>query len=284
MPDNSSGFVDFNAYSDLNRDDETRLMEEAMQRAEAADREAGIAMSKSKQQARGNMDWREGSSTYGQQVGAVEDIAQTASYSDYLAAKKTAESAWAQLAGGTGRAGALRGAIRGGSDMDERAKSGIEASKARGAEGIDWARQNAGGAGQRNAATLAERKRREDEVASREKQSSDDREAYLASLKERMAAAWARMDANHRSQGGAGAFNPFKTGSQGWGGEFNHFGNGALPDGRAMESAGAWGRDNSAEMQKLAQDARAHGLTAEADRFQSTASYDMGGKRTKGGY
>lgn len=182
MPDNSSGFVDFNTYSDLNRDDETRLMEEAMQRAEAADREASIAMAKSKQQARGNMDWREGSSTYGQQVGAVEDIAQTASYSDYLAAKKTAESAWAQLAGGTGRAGALRGAIRGGSDMDERAKAGIDASKARGAEGIDWARQNAGGASQQNAATLAERKRRADEVAGRATADREAKDKYLQTI------------------------------------------------------------------------------------------------------
>jgi len=74
-----SGFVDFNEYADLNQDEEARLMEEAAQRAEAADATASQGLMKANNEAGG------------------KPISQTASYSDYLKQKQDAAKAWAAV-------------------------------------------------------------------------------------------------------------------------------------------------------------------------------------------
>ena len=103
----------------------------------------------------------------------------------------------------------------------------------------------------------------------------------------KMREAWSQQDARHGRSGGVGAFNPFKEGTQGFGGEFNPFsfdrGYGAPnADQRAMMGRDAFfGLEDN---QRLAQMARSQGLNSEADRFQSSATYDFAGKRIKGGY
>ena len=56
MPDSPSGFVDFNQYYDQNQDEETRLMQEAMDRARGYDAKAQSALGRSQQEAKGHFN------------------------------------------------------------------------------------------------------------------------------------------------------------------------------------------------------------------------------------
>lgn len=107
MP-NSSGFVDFNQYAALNQDEEQRLMEEAMARAEAADQAAQQQLVRTSQEAVNT---------------GAEGISHAASYSDYLKAKKSAADAWAAVGaeGADPRSAALHGTLRARNGINDRA-------------------------------------------------------------------------------------------------------------------------------------------------------------------
>ncbi len=95
MP-NSSGFVDFNQTYDVTHDEEQRLMEAAMQRAEAADVGAQQQLVRTEHQAIDS---------------GAEGLSKAASYSDYLKAKDAAVKAWAAVT--TQSANPLSQAVRG---------------------------------------------------------------------------------------------------------------------------------------------------------------------------
>lgn len=76
MP-NESGFVDFKQYSDLNSEEESRRLQEALDAAEAADGVAQKSLMVAGRSAVGG------------------DVTQSANYSDYLVAKQNASKAWA---------------------------------------------------------------------------------------------------------------------------------------------------------------------------------------------
>lgn len=108
MPDNSSGYVDFNQYSDLNSEDETRLLEEAMGRAETASANATGKLAGVKREASGHYN------PDGTISGEASDITKAASYGDYLSAHKDAAKAWAALSGqgkGNANSDSLRNSI-----------------------------------------------------------------------------------------------------------------------------------------------------------------------------
>lgn len=137
MP-NESGYVDFNQYFDANQSEEERLMQEAMDRARSADTKAKSALARSKTEAQG----RYGAD--GQISGEQADLTQTASYGDYLAAKKSAEEAYAGVGGASASpfSEAVRGAIRSRSQLDEQAQAGMEALGSRDVNAKAWALDN----------------------------------------------------------------------------------------------------------------------------------------------
>lgn len=115
-----SGFVDFNDYAALNQDEESRLMEEAMARAEAADATASQGLMQANVEAAG------------------KPLSQTGSYSDYLKQKQDAAKAWAAVSakGADPRSNALRGKVRG--------EGGFDGAADFGAREDEFGRQRAG--------------------------------------------------------------------------------------------------------------------------------------------
>lgn len=152
MADNASGFVDFNEFSALTQDEERRLMEEAMGRAEEADTMARRNLTRASQQA---VD-----------TGA-ESLTQVGSYTDYLTAKRNARDAWARVGQSTGdprldavREGMARSASMRGSDSADELAGREERLGARVGEAYSsrqanaaamdaWRRQQAEAAAQR---------------------------------------------------------------------------------------------------------------------------------------
>jgi len=92
VADNASGFVDFNQFNELNADEEARMFEQAMAEAEAATEREKTALRLTKQDASGSLRGPNGRPT-----AMTDDISKTASYSDYLQAKRDAAAAWAKL-------------------------------------------------------------------------------------------------------------------------------------------------------------------------------------------
>lgn len=105
---NSSGFIDFNQYVEQNAPEEQRLLEQAMQRAEAAQGRSQLALRKAE---------AEGQGRYGADglISGEKALSQTASYSDYLKANAEASAAWAAVTSRSRdpRASALQGSIGG---------------------------------------------------------------------------------------------------------------------------------------------------------------------------
>lgn len=112
MP-NSSGYVDFNQYAELNQDEEQRLMEEAMARAEAADQTARQQLVRTSQEAVNT---------------GAEGLSRTGSYQDYLKAKKGAADAWAAVGaeGADPRSAALHGTLRARNGVGARATASAD--------------------------------------------------------------------------------------------------------------------------------------------------------------
>lgn len=98
MP-NASGFVDFNQQMDLTGDEEQRLLEEAMARAEQATGKAQASLQSVSRDANNQN---------------VADLTQVGSYSDYLAAKRNAADAWAAVTGPDANPRSVRSAVASG--------------------------------------------------------------------------------------------------------------------------------------------------------------------------
>ena len=98
-----SGFVDFNQYLGANQDEETRLLKQALERAQQADAGSASAIRRSARDA-----------TAQGKTDATATLSGVSSYSDYLKAKQEAENSWADVTGPTGNpfADAVRGVIR----------------------------------------------------------------------------------------------------------------------------------------------------------------------------
>lgn len=193
MP-NASGYIDFNQYSDLNADEETRLMEEAMARAEAADATAQQALVRSSQEAI--------------RTGAA-GLSKVGSYADYLKAKKSAADAWAQLGRGADpRTGALRGALRSKLGVNDRAAaSDFAGREERLGERVSDSYEEGL---KRKAEQEAYAKRIADERAAREEAWKAAQGSYLSAL--------ARGARGRAAAGGAqrdffGGFNPYADSS-----------------------------------------------------------------------
>lgn len=119
MSENASGFVDYGQFSGLNREEDDRLMQEAMARAEAADAASQTALRRVSRDAEGK----------------EADLTKVGSYSDFLKAKQDAAKAWAAVTASTGdlRTDAMRGTRAAG------VKSAQDASAA--ALGADFTRR-----------------------------------------------------------------------------------------------------------------------------------------------
>ena len=149
MP-NASGYVDFSQQMELSGDEEQRLLEEAMQRAEQADTAAqtslrGVATDANNQN--------------------VADLTQAGSYSDYLAAKRNAANAWAAVTGPDANPRSVRSSVASGrlgaqgrSDAATRELASREGEFGRRA-GEDFAEKN------RNRVALETRRGRDAEAA-----------------------------------------------------------------------------------------------------------------------
>lgn len=193
---NASGFVDFNQFAEQNQDEESRLMEEAMARAEAADQAAQGQFARVSQQSRAR---------YGAdgQLTDTTGASQTASYADYLKAKKTAASAWAALNARSKdpRLAALQGSIQPGG------KKGIDFGAKEAALNADVVSGQASVGRQRvEAAAAAEAKRKAEEE--RAKGHEEARGRYLAGL---TGGAQARAAAGGAQRNYVGAYNPYAS-------------------------------------------------------------------------
>lgn len=254
MP-NSSGFVDFNQYAALNQDEEQRLMEEAMARAEAADQSAQQQLVRTSQEAVNT---------------GAQNIDRVASYSDYLKAKRSAADAWAAVGaeGADPRSAALHGAMRARNGINDRAAA--SAAELSGREGRlgervgeAWVGAQKGKA-DRAAYAEAQAKAKED----RQKADAENKRNYFNSLFGRFAdiknlsggprgvaasdrIGWARqlssgMDAGDWSldsyaESTGGGFNPAnKRGTWGSAIEQQAWGAPAQPGNRAKTRKGKW--------------------------------------------
>lgn len=253
MADNASGFVDFEAFRGLNQDSEDKLMQEAIARAEAADAAAQGSLRKVSREAEG------GYGPGGSFRDVQSDLTKVGSYSDYLKAKQNAANAWAAVSQSTGdpRTDALRGG-RGAqaAEMGRQSRQELSGREARlGALAADSFREKADSRNRQSAWEAAQ------EFAKSERQRKDDAfmAQHRAGLDAKMRTAWEKRD---RQQGTFG-FDPNT--------QFTIFG-------ENFRAAGT-----QEEQDDLARMARYAGLNDQADKFQSTATYEWG-KRTKGGY
>lgn len=170
MPDNASGFVDFNQFLNLNGDEEKRLFDEAMARAEQATQAEKGALRHSELEA-------------GSSDAAAGDVSKTASYSDYLTAKRNAASAWAALRARSRdpRAAAVQGAVMtpeqraaaGSADADAQAREDAIAGRVK----DQWA-----GAQTNRAARAAYEKQQADAKAAREKADAEAANAHYGNV------------------------------------------------------------------------------------------------------
>ncbi len=254
MP-NSSGFVDFNQQLATSGDEERRLMEAAMSRAEAAQGKAQSGLQHASQQA-------------GEQhVG----LSETASYSDYLKARQDASNAWAAVTSPDANPRSVRGAIAN--------RMGVAGQQQMAGDELQSREQTLGARNEGNAGAHAAYQRGMDERAAAAEAQRKAREGedaanwgkYRDSLKAKMAGDWRAMDVNNDTFG----FAPGKT--------FTIYGENMQPFGQIGGSLDRGSVEGNPDSMRLAQQARSAGLNDEADRYQSGATYEWG-KRTKGGY
>lgn len=190
MPDNSSGFVDFNEYSNLNSGEEQRLLDESVQRAQDATTKEKQALRTSEIDA--------GRSNTG--------LSETLSYSDYLKASREAASAWAAVTSRSRdpRAAALQGSI--GQDAKaQAAAAGVDSATRLTNIGrrVDQGRWDA--AASRAAREDYERKQAE-AAADRQRQTDEARESYIQSMSR---GAYGRAAAGGAQRDYVGSWNPY---------------------------------------------------------------------------
>lgn len=278
MAADNSSFQSWNDYLNLNGDQEKQLLDNAMAGANATRDHAGQLLNRARVEADdGN-----------------QALSATGSYQDYLRLKTQADQQYLAAQNGGNRIASL-------ARQQQARQSGVSDEWTAQGNALEY-RQNV--LSERAQADIATKTKAGDDTksyyakqasdkAQREADDATSKAAYRQALLTKMKNDWLAQDQRHRAMGGLGAFNPFKDGTQGFGGEFNPFGfqrgtndftgdSGPNPDARAAMGRGAF--NGLEDSQKLAQDARAAGLGAEADRYQSTATYDIGGNRTAGGY
>lgn len=110
-------YVDFNAFSDLTRDDEERKMADALQRAEVASQEEAAALARVNREARG--EYGPG----GFLRGGNADVSKVGSYDDYVKLRDAARQSRAAVGGDASdwRRQAVRDSMADNTGMDERA-------------------------------------------------------------------------------------------------------------------------------------------------------------------
>lgn len=175
MP-NSSGFVDFSQQLGVSGDEERRLLEQAMSRAQEATTKAQGSLAHAGQEAAGHYD------ANGQIVGESADLSKTASYSDYLQAKQSAAQAWAAVGGPTLSPRSVRGAMQG--------QLGVDAASRTAGDALHAREDQLGAQTTSNAASLTTQRAKAVGDAEMKKQALDDQKkkddgakaAYLAAL------------------------------------------------------------------------------------------------------
>lgn len=195
MPENSSGFIDFNRYSELNADSERQLLEQALQRAEEATAKEKQALRKSEVEA----------------SNAVTGLSSTLSYSDYLKASRDAASAWAAVTSRSKdpRLAALQGSI--GGEAGARAAAERTNSAQRQAAIGGRLEQSRGDAIKANAAREAYEKKQADEKKASADSFEEARQAYIQSMVKN---AKGRAGAGGAQRDFVGMYNPYA--SSGW--------------------------------------------------------------------
>ena len=168
---NSSGFVDFNQTYDVTHDEEQRLMEAAMQRAEAADTGAQQQLVRTKQQAVDS---------------GAEGLSQAASYSDYLKAKQQATKAWAAVTASSANpySDAVRGKVggKGGLDVAGRASASRDDLAGREANMGRWTEEAFAGKQENDARQAAWAKSQDDAKQRRANEDKENAAAFQTSL------------------------------------------------------------------------------------------------------
>ncbi len=241
MPDNSSGFVDFNQYSDLNRDEETRMLEQAMARAEAASADAQGKLRGVKREAAG----RYGAD--GQITGEASDIAQTASYSDYLSAKGNAEKAWAAVTASTRNpyADAMRGQIGAQRGVDATAGTAREGLNAQDAAARAQIAGQSESLGRQRTAQAAEKEAKAKALKERADFDAGNYATHMQGIQDRLGKVWAGRDQRATASFGT----PGAGGAQKWTGyetgQMDELGRLAKQNGvyDAWGDTGAWDAD-----------------------------------------
>ena len=202
MPDSPSGFVDFNQYYDQNQDEETRLMQEAMDRARGYDAKAQSALGRSQQEAKGHFNAH--GVNAGEYTDSQADITKTASYGDYLAAKKDAENAYAGISAPSNNpfAEAVHGAILAQSPQyAQQAQAGMAGLNARDTAAAGGVRDFSTGANAHLQASSAERDRKAQEIKDRAAADAKLKSDYLAGLWHK----YSTSSADSWGQGGVGS-------------------------------------------------------------------------------
>lgn len=168
----------------LSGDEEQRLLEEAMARAEQADAAAQSSLRSAATDA-SNQN--------------VNDITQSASYSDYLAAKRNAANAWAAVTGPDANPRSVRGGVANRLGASQRAgAAGDELSRR---EGVFQGRVGEDYAEKQRNRTALEARRSQEAAAADERQRAGDaaQEQYRQSIYSK----WANWDRARR-----GGFSP----------------------------------------------------------------------------
>ena len=265
---NESGFVDFNAFRDLNSEAEQQRLNEAMAAAEAADTTARQKLVHS------SIDTQEhGDQTQG-------DITKAASYSDYLAAKEGAARQWAAIQSNLGsdpRMAGLHQVLNQTNHVDQAARdAGAETDRRQ----VNFSNDRATGYAQGKVQMDAYRawvQKQKDDAAARGEADKKSKSDFEHSLRDKAARYWAAQDKDRKLD-----WNPFRThGSNNL--YTDDVGPGTSPHDTTSDQyyLGGWGTQSDAQF--LTQQMNANGLNKEADKFNAPATYE-GGKRTKGGW
>lgn len=286
--DNASGFTDYSTLLGLNAEDESKLLEQALQQARDADNAARGALRKSEREAGGHYNTDPNAGPIGQIVGDSGDITTTGSYTDYLDAKTKAAAAWAKLRNSTRdpfRQGVTTQGIQdemGGADAAIQAREDAAAGRVK-TTSDSYGRMRGEQAERERLAKEAADKRAGDDAASKA--------AYIQSLKDKAAKYWAAQDKDRAINA-----NPFRTHGQNtlyaegvgpkyagqvWNPQTNSMDTTPVDPSSDGYYTSGWGTTSDADL--LTQQLNAAVATGEADKFNAPATYE-GGKRTKGGW
>lgn len=189
-PENASSYVDFNQYYDQNQDDEQRLMQAAMDRARGSDDKAQSALRRSQQEATAHYG------PNGQLVGEQADITQTASYGDYLAAKKAAEEGYAGLSAPSKNpfSEAVRGAVRTRDGIAAQQQAALQGIQGRDMLATQRVATNAAGVVQDRTKQQAGRDAVEAEKQARLQSDAIGKSKFSQGIKDRLAKLWDTRD------------------------------------------------------------------------------------------